>query len=385
MFLLADYYDSFSCVGGSCLNTCCAGWQIEVDSQTLDMYREKSDSFSEYVRANLIYSEGGAKVRLTEERRCPFLNSENLCDIYTHWGDTYMGDTCCAFPRIIWQTPEVTLLAHSLSCEEVLRILFAKVSPVALCSEIAEGEKEIALDTLPNYSIYQFVLWSLEMLQDTSHTFGEALAAVVSMGLKSQTAMQSHDMEGMDNLLKQSDRVLSDVRRGYDVIDKSERVVEPLIASIVDSFWQMVHSRDSYKQGMFYWCEDYFSWDKNTRHQKILEHIKEYKVSAAHITFYRKLSAAFILAQSYRFTTEEGVKNVLQSCLLNYIILVDILPLFWNVEFGTAEYFARIAHIGRIFEYTGGWINDILAPAVAGETGADLDTYIAVLLLRYGI
>ena len=33
--LKPDFYDDFVCIASRCRDTCCAGWEIEVDEETL--------------------------------------------------------------------------------------------------------------------------------------------------------------------------------------------------------------------------------------------------------------------------------------------------------------------------------------------------------------
>ena len=40
-----DFYDSFSCLGGSCPITCCAGWQILIDEEKQQEYLAVPGSF----------------------------------------------------------------------------------------------------------------------------------------------------------------------------------------------------------------------------------------------------------------------------------------------------------------------------------------------------
>lgn len=34
------YYKKFQCIGGDCPDTCCAGWQIQIDPASLRKYRK---------------------------------------------------------------------------------------------------------------------------------------------------------------------------------------------------------------------------------------------------------------------------------------------------------------------------------------------------------
>ena len=31
-----DYYEKFACIAGACEDTCCAGWEIDLDEETYE-------------------------------------------------------------------------------------------------------------------------------------------------------------------------------------------------------------------------------------------------------------------------------------------------------------------------------------------------------------
>ena len=39
------FYKEFSCIAGSCPDTCCAGWQIMIDEKSLQKYRRFKGPF----------------------------------------------------------------------------------------------------------------------------------------------------------------------------------------------------------------------------------------------------------------------------------------------------------------------------------------------------
>ena len=38
-YIKPTYYDEFKCIADKCPDTCCAGWQIVIDEETLDKYQ----------------------------------------------------------------------------------------------------------------------------------------------------------------------------------------------------------------------------------------------------------------------------------------------------------------------------------------------------------
>lgn len=37
-YIKPDYYDEFACIADRCPDTCCAGWQIMIDEDSLEKY-----------------------------------------------------------------------------------------------------------------------------------------------------------------------------------------------------------------------------------------------------------------------------------------------------------------------------------------------------------
>ncbi len=34
-----EYYKDFKCIAGACTDTCCAGWDVDVDEKSYDYYK----------------------------------------------------------------------------------------------------------------------------------------------------------------------------------------------------------------------------------------------------------------------------------------------------------------------------------------------------------
>ena len=94
-FTFPNYYKEFSCIAGSCPDTCCAGWQIVIDNKTLKKYQHFKGPFHNRLHNDIDWKE---HVFRQYNRRCAFLNEENLCDIYTEAssGNVVKSESVCA-------------------------------------------------------------------------------------------------------------------------------------------------------------------------------------------------------------------------------------------------------------------------------------------------
>ncbi len=97
LYTIPDYYHEFSCIAGECEDTCCAGWQIVADEAALKKYKKVTGSFRKRLRKSINWKEGTFKQ--DKNKRCAFLNDENLCDMYTALGEKSLCRTCKMYPR----------------------------------------------------------------------------------------------------------------------------------------------------------------------------------------------------------------------------------------------------------------------------------------------
>ena len=69
-FTFPNYYKEFSCIAGSCPDTCCAGWQIVIDNKTLKKYQHFKGPFHNRLHNDIDWKE---HVFRQYNRRCAFL------------------------------------------------------------------------------------------------------------------------------------------------------------------------------------------------------------------------------------------------------------------------------------------------------------------------
>lgn len=181
-----DFYDEFKCIADKCTDSCCIGWEIDVDEISLEKYNKINTDFGEKIRSQIIKSEDGSNCfKLCENERCPFLNKKNLCDIIINCGEEYLCDICREHPRFYEWFAGVTECGLGLCCEEVCRILLENEEPFSLVEE-SDGE-EIILETKEDIVESDFYLFLsafreklFEILFSKDIVFEEKLVKVLS-------------------------------------------------------------------------------------------------------------------------------------------------------------------------------------------------------------
>lgn len=134
-------YKAFRCIGGDCPDTCCAAWEVVVDPASAEKYRQAGGAIGERLRAVMEYDGEDTVFRL-QNGRCPFLNKENLCDLYTALGEEALCATCTKYPRFTHTYGGITERGLSVSCPEAARLLLNTAEPMAFVTYTDAGFPE---------------------------------------------------------------------------------------------------------------------------------------------------------------------------------------------------------------------------------------------------
>lgn len=145
------YYEKFFCTAEQCPDTCCAGWQIVIDENSLEKYSNVSGDFGIRLLNSINWREG---IFEQYEKRCSFLNAENLCDIYKELGADALCDTCRLYPRHIEEFENLREFSLSLSCPVAAKMILQCQEPVRFLEE--EDEKEECEEDFEDFDFLLF-------------------------------------------------------------------------------------------------------------------------------------------------------------------------------------------------------------------------------------
>lgn len=189
LITIPDYYQDFECIADKCEDTCCAGWQIVIDRETLKKYAKVKGDFRKCLWTSINWFQGTFKQ--DQNKRCAFLNEKNLCDLYLSQGEEGFCKTCREYPRHTEEFEGVREITLSISCPEVARILMNRMEPVQFLSEEKEGEEEFEDFDPFLYSILEDARKELiTILQNRNLTISDRVLLVLGM---------AHDMQGRMN------------------------------------------------------------------------------------------------------------------------------------------------------------------------------------------
>ena len=202
-----DYYKDFCCTASACRHTCCAGWEIDIDSASMRRYAAAEGDLGRRLRDGIAGGENPHFV-LTEGGRCPMLNDDGLCAVLLDLGEDALCDICAEHPRFHTFLSDRTETGLGLCCEEAARLLLSRRGPIRLLGEggekLTRGEKKL----LGQRALAFGVLWRngglRARLDDLLFVFGASMAerparewADICLGLERMDGRWTALLEGL--------------------------------------------------------------------------------------------------------------------------------------------------------------------------------------------
>jgi len=157
-----NYYPRFKCIAQKCKHTCCAGWEMNIDSETLEIYKNDKSSFSSALKCGINYKK--SKFKADKNKRCAFLNEQGLCEIILNLGEKSLCQVCRDHPRFRSFFSDRIETGLGFCCEEATRQILSfedKIEPVL----VSDNGASDTLDYNEN-NVLQFREKALNILQN---------------------------------------------------------------------------------------------------------------------------------------------------------------------------------------------------------------------------
>lgn len=196
-----SFYKDFECIAGECPDSCCQGWEVDADKESLAYYKTISGEIRERIDTVLDKDEFNNTIfRLTKNKRCPFLNDDNLCDMHIAIGGEHTPFTCRTFPRFINDFGGTREMGISFSCPVASDMMWNLKEPFDFVSEINSAPpslNDIDAET------YFFLLTSRKkaysIVQNKNKPVKERLSELLDFGLELQSELDDYD-EGVNGI-----------------------------------------------------------------------------------------------------------------------------------------------------------------------------------------
>lgn len=195
------FYKNFKCIAGDCPDSCCQGWEVDADSDSLEYYKTLDNSLEIKKRIDSVLSKDefdNTIFTLAPKKRCPFLNDENLCDMHIAIGDEHTPYTCRTFPRFIYDFGATREIGISFSCPVASDMMYN--------TESFDFETEVNSD-LPTlndidaekyFLLYKGRAEAYKIAKDKNKSIRERLNDLLDLGALLQEKLFPYDEGGDD-------------------------------------------------------------------------------------------------------------------------------------------------------------------------------------------
>ena len=217
---IPKYMADFKCIGSECVDTCCAGGDINIDENTFEKYVNSKGELKELVQGkfrenkeNEDFLNKGFMI-LKEQNKCPFLNDDMLCDIHGRIGEENLCITCKRFPRVYNIIDGIYEKSGLPSCEEICIKAFLnkeKMEFIEIEEDIDESAIEIrriidteafeGTDSLLQY-FWEIRVNSINIIQNRSFSIEERLNILKYFYREIEKNYKMLDFESIENILE---------------------------------------------------------------------------------------------------------------------------------------------------------------------------------------
>ena len=248
--VVPDYYKDFKCLAGDCKHSCCIGWEIDIDQDTLEYYKFVEGEFGQRLKDNISYNEETAFFAMDSCGRCPFLNENDLCDIMINLGFDKVSQICDDHPRFRNFYSDREEIGLGLSCEAVAMQILSRQDKTQLT--VLEEDDELLWEDEEDFLDLRTDLF--DILQDRNLTVDQRMEKFCTVceieNIDFTPAQQSEILYNLEKLDNERDTLLKKLgmltNTDLPADEKIETALEQLLV-----YFAFRHLTDSLDDGRF--------------------------------------------------------------------------------------------------------------------------------------
>lgn len=334
------YYKNFKCIADKCNDNCCVGgWQIGIDEETVEYYKQVEGKFGDELRANLNYNDeycfklnGG---------QCPFLDDHNLCRIYQELGEEHMGVVCAQFPRYSEYYGTVKETGIGLACEEAANIIFSDKQPWSFDETSLDEEEFLQSELDEDLVKHLFTIRTklINMMDSTLH-FNYKLRVILTVCDKMQHFINNNDYNSIEKLCTEFDP------NTYKADDfATDELCYESINEATERIWSAYLSLETlngeWEQLSMQVCDTLHPEDLREnelhKHNKFYEElIRRFEVyNESRINEYNNLIKYYLFRYFCKAGFDHDIYGKAQLIICNYLIIRDLDMYIYNKNGGT--------------------------------------------------
>ena len=137
---ILNYYPFFKCIAGECQHTCCAGWKMCIDEQSLVAYKNDTSAFYKVLKKGINFRKSSFKA--DRKGRCAFLNDKGLCEIIINLGEQSLCQVCRDHPRFKSFFNDRVETGLGFCCEAAAKMILSFEDQITLISIKNDGNQQ---------------------------------------------------------------------------------------------------------------------------------------------------------------------------------------------------------------------------------------------------
>lgn len=247
---IPKYMEKFKCIGSECTDTCCAGWDINIDENSLERYKNSTGVLKRLVDGKFLVGDtnddffNAGYMILKDGSMCPFLNENMLCDIHGGVGEENLCITCKSYPRIFNIVDGIYEKSALASCEEICRLALMskeKMEFIEVDENLDEDNIEIrriidteafaGTESLIQY-FWEIRILSINIIQCSEYSIDERLSILKRFYSKIDSLKLEGDWEGLAEFFEDYSKGIFNYQ---EYIKESLKVDERFTAIIGDN------------------------------------------------------------------------------------------------------------------------------------------------------
>lgn len=229
------FYKDFKCIAGACPDSCCQGWEVDADEESLEYYKALDPALEIKQRIDRVLDRDefdNVIFTLAPKKRCPFLNDENLCDMHIAIGGEHTPVTCRNFPRFIYDFGGTREIGISYSCPVASDMMYNLGEHLSFEEEFTDEMPSLNdIDAQTYFTLLNARKKAYAIVQNDDKPLNVRLAELLDFGVEIQNQLGKYN-EGDDEIS------FFDVFKNPELINPewAERVNNPNVKNIETSF-----------------------------------------------------------------------------------------------------------------------------------------------------
>lgn len=322
-----DYYKDFKCIADKCEDTCCAGWEVDVDDDSYEYYKTVTGPFGDRIKSVMVPPTEEEEACFTlNNGRCPFLNDNNLCDLYTELGEDKLCDTCTNYPRFIEEYGSLREIGIALSCKTAGELILKSDKKVTF--ELTENDEMVSTYNDIDPELYMMLMASRKTAFDIAQN--RDFDIVMRYCLVLEYAKDIQDMIDKGTLSKimniknnySSEEYLRERTKTFNILHNEEYTRYSYIYEYLKIFDDFEIINKSWTDMVNHEKEYMYEQSSNEEYKSRYNRFEQYYYEKEYE--YEQLLVYFIFRYYLKAVNDDDVFSKVKMAVVSFLIIKDL-------------------------------------------------------------